>query len=176
MRLAPLLIALLVPVTAEACVIDEAPPGWRDEPVQVNPDCSYTNGGQTFNNQIDGSAAVKVGNGLIAYEVTDYNACGYFEHLVVVDCNSGQMIGIDGRPWEDGTFGGTRASLLYPPKGAIRLNSKTTIDKLVQVAERKGYTYWQDIEARLRALKKKNRPDPTCGCALFYPESAGAKQ
>jgi hypothetical protein len=165
-----------LPSVTTACELAEQPAGWRDEPIRVGADCSYENAGHTFYNDVTGSAAVKVGNGLIAYEVTQLSNCGYSEHLVVVDCNSGEMIGIEGKAWENGTFGGTRASLLYPPKGAVRLNAKTTIDGLVTLAERKGYTYWLDVEARLAALKKKNRPNPNCGCKLFYPDSAGAQE
>jgi len=165
-----------LPALAMACELAEQPAGWRDEPIKVGADCSYENAGASFNNPRSGSAAVKVGNGLIAYEATESNACGYNEHLVVVDCNSGKMIGIEGRGWENGTFGGTRASLLYAPKGGIRLNDKTTLDKLADVSKRRGYTYWTDVAARIGALKPRNRSNPYCGCKLFYPDSAGAQK
>jgi hypothetical protein len=46
---------------------------------------------------------------------------------------------------------------------------------LATVAERGGLTYWTDVTERLRGMKPRNRPDPYCGCRVFYPDSDGAK-
>ena len=56
------LLALLVPPAALACEISPVPAGWRDEAIEVGADCSYTKAGATFLNDIEGSAAVKVGD------------------------------------------------------------------------------------------------------------------
>ena len=164
-----------LPSLGLGCVLEPQPPGWRDARISVAADCSYTGAGDSSYRDISGEAPVAVGAGLIAYEVSEIGACELDGHLVVVDCNSGETIGIQGISHVAGTMGTQSVAELFPPKGGIRLNSRTTVAKLAEVSRRRGYTHWLDVPARIAAQKPGNRANPYCGCKLFYPDSEHAK-
>jgi hypothetical protein len=166
----------LAPSLAAACVIDETPSDWRDPPISVLPDCAFSEGGQAYMAFFDGSAAKDMGNGLIYQTYSQASQCpGTSETLVVVDCNTREMVEILGEEYPAADGFGHSVKGILAPNGAIRLNRRTTIAKLMATAERKGYEHWQDVLGRRDWLKARNRPDPYCGCRLFYPDSAGAK-
>jgi len=166
-----------VPSLALACVIDMPPPDWRDPPISVRSDCSFSDAGQGYFDFFVGSEARDLGNGVVHQTYSQTGQCpGTSETLVVVDCTTGEMVEILGKeyPAADG-FGHSVKDILVP-KGAIRLNARTTIAKLVATSERRGYEYWRDVTSRRDYLNPQNRPDPTCGCRLFYPDSAGGSE
>jgi hypothetical protein len=167
--------AALAPSLAAGCELSEPPAGWRDARIAVGADCSFTEAGHTFHLDGSGPAPKDLGGGRIGQRWTWATNCGAREELVVVDCTTREAIGIEGRPYEQGTIGGTSVDLLYAPKGPIRLTARSTVPALAAIASAAGLTAWTDVSARLRDLKPRNRPDPYCGCRLFYPDSDGAK-
>jgi hypothetical protein len=171
-------VAALASLPSETlgCVIDEVPAGWRDPPISVAPDCSFTEAGQGYYDAYSGAAAKDNGNGLVYQTFSRAGGCpGTTETLVVVDCNSREMIEIRGKEYPAADGFGYSVGDILAPKGAIRLNARTTIAKLEATSKRRGYDYGLDLLQRLGELRKRNRPDPYCGCRLFYPDSAGAK-
>jgi hypothetical protein len=175
-NLAAMTLASL-PSLALACVIDEAPDGWRDPPIAVLPDCAFSEAGQGYYDVFDGTAARDLGNGLVHQTYSQTGQCpGTSETLVVVDCNTREMVQILGKEYPAADGFGHSVKGILAPKGAIRLNARTTIAKLAATAERRSYDHWRDVVGRLAYLKVRNRPDPYCGCRLFYPDSAGGSE
>lgn len=166
-----------LPSLALACVIDVPPPHWRDPPIAVLPDCAFSEAGQGYFDFFDGTAARDLGNGLITQTYSKTGQCpGTSETLVVVDCTTGEMIEILGKEYPAADGFGHSVEGILAPKGTIRLNARTTIAKLAATSERRGYDHWRDVTSRLGYLNAQNRPDPTCGCRLFYPDSAGGSE
>jgi hypothetical protein len=179
MRLTPAFAAAAIaclPALAAACAGPVAPDGWKDARVSVGPDCSYSGAGSEYGFDILAGKAVDIGGGRIGQRVTEEGACSSNQYLLVVDCNDGGMIGIGGVPYGNELSGGLSVKLLQAPHGAIRLTATTTVADLVAVARANGYSYWQDVPERIAKMKRRNRPDPACGCRLFYPDSESGKE
>ena len=122
-----------------------------------------------------GAAAVNMGGGLIGQRIVKRLGCGWDEEIWIVDCKSGEMIGIMGVPVPE--LGMTRrADLLYPPAGNLRLSTTDTVPDIAAMATRAGYDHWTDFSERLAQISGQNPPNPTCGCRVFYPQSEGARQ
>ena len=172
------------PGVLSACEIAVYEPGHVVPPITVGADCSFAVPGPvTRYTDITGTAPVNIGGGRIGQRVTRGFGCGYDEEIWIVDCDSAEMIGIAGPQSDDMNFG-RRAALLYPPEGALRLSPQTTVPDIAAIAARQGYDHWRDITTHLREtfrashpeIARTGRPDPACGCRVFYPESALAYQ
>lgn len=184
-RLTAMSIALAcMPGALLSCAIATYEPGHVVPPISVGADCSFTVPGPvTIYTDITGAAPVNIGGGRIGQRVTRGFGCGYDEEIWIVDCNSAEMIGIAGPQLAD-MNDSRRADLLYPPEGALRLSPETTVADIAAVAAREGYDHWRDITLHLaethRAshpeIVRTGRPDPACGCRIFYPDSALASQ
>ena len=171
---------VLVAAPAVACEPPIYDPKWRDKPIEVAPDCSFTEADQYPGQTISASHAQDAGNGRLGQVVTTYQACGIYQSLLFVDCTSAEARLIDapeGNP--PVSFGGAanrEIKDLYAPRGKLRLMTDSDIPQLVAQARKHGYDHTTDAASRMKDWKKRNRYDPFCGCKLFYPESAGAAQ
>ena len=172
------------PVVLSACEIAAYEPGHVVPPITVGSDCSFVvPGAVTLNTDITGTAPVNIGGGRIGRRATRGFGCGYDEAIWIIDCNSAEVIGIAGPQSNDMNFS-RRAALLYPPEGTLRLSPETTVPDIAAVAAREGYDHWRDIGTHLREtyrashpeIARTGRPDPACGCRIFYPHSALARQ
>jgi len=164
---------LLVPGLSQACVISTYEPGYTVPAATFGSDCSFTVPGQTTHyTDTSGKAPVDIGGGRIGQRVTAGFGCGWDEEIWIVDCNSGEMIGIRGPEAAEDMNLSRRAALLYPPSGALRLSADTTVPDIAAVAVREGYDHWTDFSARLSQISGQDTPNPACGCAFFYPDSA----
>jgi hypothetical protein len=172
----PSVLSLVAPTLALGCVVDAAPEGWQDPPIQVAADCSYREGGAEFGRDVSAGPAVNIGGGLIGQRLSETAACTSIGSLLVVDCNSGDIIGIRGQEYGDDLSGGYAVDLLYPPQGAIELTANTTVAELAAISEREGYHYWLNAQDNMARRASHNRADLGCGCRLFYPQSAVATQ
>lgn len=167
----------LAPGLAGACEIALYEDGYAIPPATFGADCAFTvPGSQTYNTDMSGTAAVNIGGGRIGQRVSQGFGCGWDEEIWIVDCNSGEMIGINGPQAEADMNQSRRASLLYPPEGALQLTPDTKVADITAVAAREGYDYWTDFTARLAQINGPTPPDPACGCRIFYPDSALATQ
>jgi hypothetical protein len=165
-----------MPVGALACELPGVPADWRDPPIAVARDCSFREAGDRYGYNITAGPAVDVGGGLVAQGWDIGEGCGVAERVVVVDCATGEGIGVEGEPWDNGLQGGRSVTALYPPEGKLALHAGTSIAELAAISAREGYDHWTDLSARITAIRAQNRPDPYCGCRLFYPDSAAAQQ
>ena len=185
MRAATIALSVsLAPTLAGACEIATYQDGYVVPPATLGADCSFNIPGPvTFYTDISGAAPVNIGGGRIGQRITTGFGCGADEDIWIVDCNSGEMIGIAGQP--SGDMNNSRnADLLYTPTGALTLSPETTVADLAAVADSAGYRHWSDIIANLREVHQASRPDqswltqvnPACGCRILYPDSALATQ
>lgn len=170
------LAMLSAPSPVPACVVGVAPEGWQDPPIRIAADCSYTEGGSEFGDNVSSGPAIKIGGGLIGHRLGSTVACTSVGTLLVVDCNSGETISIQGQEYGDELSGGYSVDLLYPPQGAIELTANTTVAELAAISEREGYNYWLNAREYMARRAPQNRADLGCGCRLFYPQSAVAMQ
>jgi hypothetical protein len=164
---------------ADACEGPMRPAFWFDEPITIAADGSFTKGGDSYGFDLVGRPIVDMGDGRIGQRLRRESACRYDEKLLVVDCNTTEIIVIDGRvdPDNQDSFGmgpSTTIDMLYPPYGKIRLTRSITVSDLVQIARSEGYEFETDLLVAFGGGKKKNRYDPFNGCEIFYPDSAGA--
>lgn len=169
-------LSLVAPTWALACVVDVAPEGWQDPPIQIAADCSYIEGGSDFGDKESSGPAINIGGGVIGNRLSSTAACTSIGTPLVVDCNSGETISIQGREYGDDLSGGYSVDLLYPPQAAIELTANTTVPELAAISEREGYNYWLNSGEYVARRAPLNRADLGCGCRLFYPDSAMATQ
>jgi hypothetical protein len=171
------IIALsLAPTLAGACEIAIYEDGYVIPPATFGADCSFNVPGQvTYYTDTTGTVPVNIGGGRIGQRVSQGFGCGSDEEIWIVDCNSGEMIGIYGPRVEDMNIS-RRADMLYPPNGALRLTPDTTVPDITAIATRESYDHWTDFTARLAQISGQTPPDPACGCRIFYPDSALATQ
>lgn len=171
-------VVALLAAPALACEAPLYDPTWRDTPISVAPDCSFTGADEFPGQSIVASHAQNIGNGLVGQVVTVYVACATVQSLLVAGCTEGEALLIDapvGNP--PISFGGPlnrEMKDLYPPRGKLRLYKDGSLAQLQQQAKKYGYDHTTDLDGRMKDWKKKNRYNPFCGCALFYPQSAGA--
>ncbi|MCX7299744.1 MAG: hypothetical protein NTX73_05075 [Rhodobacterales bacterium] len=164
---------------AHACEGPKPPLFWYDEPITIAADGSFTNGGEIFGFDLVGRPVVDIGDGKIGQRLRREGLCRIQEQLLVVDCNTTEIIVVDGRVDPDhsldlGMGRSTTIDMLYPPYGKIRLTRAITVSDLVQIARSEGYEFETDLLVAFGGGKKKNRYDPFYGCEIFYPDSAGA--
>jgi hypothetical protein len=158
-----------------------------ETPIEVGADCSFKDRGtarfmpnQYISHGIEGSPARDRGNARIGQRVVDLGGCREVEHLLFVDCNSGEAILLEGvdDPTTDIEIAGLTSGLIkfiQPPYGPILIKSDTTVDGLVLAAKEYGLRYDTDVIAFFAAVRKRDRFDYTCGCKLYYPDSVGAE-
>ncbi|MEX0284805.1 MAG: hypothetical protein AB3N23_09355 [Paracoccaceae bacterium] len=173
-----------VPVwTGAALACEPLPPQplWADKRIKVEGNCAFTQAEGHYDTSIWGNKAIDIGGGKVGQKVNEAAVCRVYERLVVVDCNAGQGIFVEGvvDPQDNVDLGGgpsTSIAVIQHPKGPIRLTSTTTISDIAAVAQRAGLTYTTDLTQDLSRMKKRNRYNPYCGCAVFYPGSTGANK
>jgi hypothetical protein len=168
----------LAPGLVAACEIATYEDGYVVPPATFGADCSFNvPGAVTYYTDTFGTAAVNIGGGRIGQRVSKGFGCGSDEEVWIVDCNSGEMIGINGPQAPDDMNLSRRADLLYPSHGgALRLSPETTVADITAIAQGAGYTTWTDFTERLGQISGQTPPDPACGCRIFYPDSALATQ
>ena len=177
-------VLTLAPGALLACEVSQYGPGEAAPPPSFGANCSFTVPHHlTPGAGISGTPTVNIGGGRIGQRVSQDSPCGYSEEVWILDCNSGEQIGIAGPTEAGGNFNGL-AELLYPPHGTLRLSPETTVPDIAAMADSGGYTHWPDILARLYEIRRVSDPDlpsltqltPACGCRMFYPDSPGASQ
>ena len=178
MRAFPAYALALAAAPAMACEPPLYDPLFRDKPISVAPDCSFTEAGEYPGQFIGASQAQDIGNGLVGQVVTTSQECASMQALLVASCTDGTSMIIDapvGNPpvSRGGPFDRDIKDL-YAPRGKLRLYKDGSLAQLQAQARKYGYEHTTDVNGRMKDWKKKNRYNPFCGCALFYPESAGA--
>lgn len=170
------LLLTLAPGALWACVQPDEGQAYVMPPATFGADCSFNVPGPVTDfTETVGAAAVHIGGGLIGQRVIKRLGCGWDEEIWIVDCGSGEMIGIMGVPVAELNMN-RRADLLYPPAGSLRLSTTNTVQDIATMATGAGYDHWTDFSARLAQISGQTPPDPACGCRIFYPDSAGATQ
>jgi hypothetical protein len=146
-------------------------------------DCSFSAAGP--HDFLSGFPTRDIGNGKVAFRLTDDRTCGPLEELVFVDCNSGQSIAVRGEmdPETVARLKRTGAVLLgvderikfiQPPFGDIALTGASTVESIREASDRSGYVARTDLREWIASFKRRDRFDLFCGCKLYYPESVGA--
>ena len=174
-------LALAWAHVAAACVLPAPPLVWTDKPISIASDGSFKDAGDDVYVSLTGNAVLDIGGGKIGQRLLAASGCSHAERLLVVDCDTAEMIVISGRadpglPVDLGAQPSTTVSMLYPPHGNVRLTRRTTIDGLVTLSKAQGYAFETDLGSAFGGGKKKNLYNPFHGCGLFYPDSAGAKK
>lgn len=185
-------MASLVSSEALACdpAVDLA--ASKDRPISIKPDCSFDGAGYDAKHSASsrvmsigsGGKAFDIGHGRIAQRLSfGRHTCSYEEQLLVVDCRNLEGARFTGVYPVDNELEATGSMpyvaniyLIQPPHGPIALKANTQISELVSLARDGGIDYTTDYDGQAHELTLKNRYDPHCGCNLFYPDSAGAKQ
>lgn len=165
------------PQTASACSVTKEV-FHLDKRIISGPDCSFENGGAYDN--VTAKAAMDIGGGKVAQTLVSHEFCGAYEDLLVVDCQTRNVVWIEGQSFPDSvSYGGpaeTKVAALLRPHGPIRLNEKTTVEGLIEVSSANKLNYVAGLDALFHKVKRKNRYDPFCGCKLFYPDLAEVTQ
>lgn len=165
------------------CEIANKPFYHIDKPIKVSEDCSFSRAGDGWADTLSGTKATDNGVGRVGQRWIS-GGCGNYESIVIADCNSREIIRVSGlctpRHKDDEGIKLSRfvtsATLLFPPHGELRLNSKTVFGDVVRMSQDNGYKYTTAVSEQIAAMRRRNRIDPFCGCKIFYPDSAGAKQ
>ena len=176
--------ALLVLVWASVAMACEPLPDpgiWIDKKIRVAADCSFSEAGDHYENNLTGNKAINIGGGRIGQKVESYHACRTDERLIFVDCTTAQGVFVEGivdpkNALDFGSGPSTSIAMIQRPRGPLRLTASTTVAEVVATAKRAGLSHTTDLAADLSGMKKRNRYNPFCGCAVFYPGSAGAKK
>ena len=166
-----MLTTVFSPASARACEMLEPPLFWRDHEVSVGADCSFSDAGQHWYEDFSGSPAINIGNGLIAQRVQANSACTTLAFARFLNCIEGDALGITVE-----YFGLIGSEAPLPPGGKLEVPLNSTIDDLVEIAQDNEYTFWTGEAGLLMDLSDRNRPDPACGCRIFYPDSALSTQ
>jgi len=174
-----MLSVLIGSSAAVACEPMRPPAIWIDKKVKVLADCSFTQAENRFDEALLGAPAVDIGGGKVGQKVEAWAICTKHERLIVVDCQAGEGMFIEGTvdPKNSGDLGGGPArliSMIQPPHGPIHLTGDSTIPALAAIAKSAGLDYTTNLAKELGQMEKRNRFNPFCGCRIFYPKSAGA--
>lgn len=180
---------LLVTITAVAAVLGAGAaaageclqPNWFQDalgraPLTIGERCEFENAG-SWKAPVEGGPVTAFSDSLVAQPITDLS-CGAVNELWVADCATG----------DTATFHGTLcggAALTIPhtsvgcfdgPDGLLEMTQSSTLSQLIASAEKNGITAKAGrIEDQLSEIPRHRRPEPTCGCKLYYPDSPGAK-
>ena len=154
----------------------------KDPKIEKQADCSFTEGEYGSIGPLEGGKAINIGNGLVGQRLSNYfdsGLCGIeAQELFLMNCTTGEDLVFEGAPLNGDPYNqGREIASIQHPKGPLRLGPDATLEQLASVARRSGIEYkTNSIRARAKAIKRKNRFDPSCGCKLFYPGSVGATQ
>ena len=154
----------------------------KDPRIEVGPDCSFAEGQYGVGGPFEGGPAVDIGNGKVGQRLSvvyDSGLCGIEnQQLFLMDCTTGQDIVFEGRARQgDGANYGTEELAIQKPQGPLAIGPDVSFEQLASVARAAGIAYQTDtIRARAKAIKRKNRFDPLCGCKLHYPGARGARE
>lgn len=168
------LAVVALPGAAAACDVD--PLAGTDRPIQIGGDCSFQFAADPDGSQIfEGRPAVNLGGGRVAQRVTTGDACSETERLVMVDCATGEATALLGA-YEDtgvGSFN-NRTRLIQPPHGPVGLTANTTVSDAIAMARSGDVEVVPEFLNTIARLNARNRFNPFCGCALFYPNLPGS--
>lgn len=159
-----------------------------NKPVRAANDCSFENAGVEDN--ISGSAAVDEGQGFVTQVVEEYgqSVCYHSrsEQLIISDCANGSVSTISGRATDE------PIDPSAPP--VVMIGGTFTVENTLSVIGEPLFVNGRDMNGILELAEQKNirtgshvilfdeieqdwdRPGNTCGCDLYYPNSAGASQ
>ncbi|MES2433883.1 MAG: hypothetical protein V4586_08680 [Pseudomonadota bacterium] len=172
-----ILIGLVPPNYVVAC--DVSVPLFNfDRKIAIEANGSFSYAADADGIGIDrGMPVMDVGNGRVGQRIFTMG-CFQSETLLFVDCNTKEMIEVEGvePKSEVDTYGMSDRliDLIQYPKGPIRV-SKMTVGQVAAVAQKHGYTFTVNVMEKLEKMRKKNRYDPFMGCKIYYPDSEGAK-
>ena len=176
-RAALILTAIAAPAWACEPAVGEGPE--VDHPIRVGAQCDYSMASRYDRDMYaTGRPVVNIGAGRIGQRHEEGHGCSTGETLMVVDCNSAEVITIDGIYLRNDGASPTVQSVTALQKGAggpIGLGPKTTIGELARISDRHGFGYTLGPET-YSSVEPRNRVDPYCGCKLYYPGSAGAQR
>lgn len=173
------LILSFVAAPAFACdpAVGEGPQ--VDHPIRVGAQCDYSMAVQHDRDMYGtGKPVVNIGGGRIGQRHEEGHGCFAGEKLMVVDCNSAELITIEGIYLVNNGAMPTVQSVTALQKGGggpIGLGPATTIAELARISDRHGFGYTLGPDSYAR-IEPRNRVDPYCGCKLYYPGSLGARQ
>jgi hypothetical protein len=179
MRAAIISAALLVaPAAAFACE-PYFEGSDRDRRIQVGADCSFENAAERdASAYFTGRAAVDLGDGRVAQRLTEGYTCFAEERLMMVDCATSEVVTFDGRDDLETEYaagaGARLISLIQPPHGPVALAPGVDIPQAIGMAQSGGIAFSQTLLNDIASMRTRNRFDPFCGCALFYPDLPGA--
>lgn len=170
------IVVSLAPGLVMACEIATYEPSYVVPAATFGADCSFMIPGETtYYTDVTGAVPVDIGGGRIGQRITRGFGCGWDEEVWIVDCNSGEMVAVEGQPIQD-MNDSLRVDLLYPSQGgALRLTAETTVTQILALAAREGYNLHFNLSGYVGDRSGPNGADPTCGCARFYPDSTGAR-
>ena len=111
------------------------------------------------------------------------------DDFLVADCTTREIVRIRSSfVYDDDTildscgFGDGEYQALVTPTGPLSLSTGSTLTELISAARATGKAV-VDVQVAFlfedgygKKYRKKDRIDVLCGCRMFYPDSAGAKQ
>lgn len=165
-------LALAIASPAEACspVFKR---WWANKSARPAKDCSFEGGGR--HDWTSGEAAIDLGNGRVMQIIHDVHSP---ETALVIDCEKNEGIGVYNPVGEEtscGLWSDIKEHLT--PTGKLDLSVGENLDHLSEYVVAKGFKAdgggWQLNNAMLE-VSRRDTPDWTCGCRLFYPDSEGA--
>lgn len=150
----------------------------RDRRIQVRADCSFENAAERdASAYFIGGAAVDLGEGRVAQRLTEGYTCFADQRLMMVDCATSDVVTFEGRPDLETEYvagaGARLISLIQPPHGPVALSPGVDIPQAIAMAQSGNIAVSQVLLDDLAAMRPRNRFDPFCGCALFYPDLPG---
>ncbi len=145
-------------------------------PMTIGDRCEFENAG-SWKSPVEGGPVIAFSDSLIAQPITDLT-CGAINDLWIADCATGDAVTFHGN-----LCGGAALTIPYTsigcfdgPDGLLEMTQSSTLSQLTASAEKNGITAKvEKIEDHLDDLPRSRRPEPTCGCKLYYPDSPGAK-
>jgi hypothetical protein len=128
-------------------------------------DCSFVNGG--LYDYESGEAAYDLENGRVAQMLSG-------DRALLADCKTGDTALVLGKMVGETTCGPyfDLSPYIYP-KGKLKLNFGASLDEFIERARADGYEVDRGPLGQDGA--KRDHFDELCGCKVFYPESAAAK-
>jgi hypothetical protein len=156
-------------------------PSWfRDAlgraPLSVGDQCDFANAGG-WRWTAKGGPITAFGDSLVAQKVTTLS-CARDEEIWVADCQTGEVVTFLGTlcrgPASTAPYSTVRC--FDGVGGLLKMSQSSTLSQLVKAAEESEITMKTGtISDQFGDFPFNRRPNPACGCKLYYPDSPGAK-
>ena len=155
-------------------------------PTKVGAQCSFENAGKGNglggDHQLIWGQVVKKQGAELTTQIVSFSSfgCNTRQIVLITDCAKPGVIAVEGvaRPADQRIAGGdfTYAELAIGAKGKVRLSTSMSLVDMALKAQSAGLNVHQDANELFADLEPHDQFDLLCGCKLYHPESAGARE